>query len=76
MVGYLLEEGECTYMCPVGTFANFLDNKTQCSSCLPECSQCYIEESICLACEPDFLLNSEEYSCEFNYTCAEGYYEV
>ena len=36
-VGYLLQAGNCTYICPTGTFANYINNKTQCSTCQIGC---------------------------------------
>lgn len=37
-VGYLLQGGNCTYICPLGTFSNYVSNKTQCSTCASGCA--------------------------------------
>ena len=74
-VGYLYNEnGTCTYLCPEGTYANFVDNITQCSDCNQECTSCHISSSVCTACTSGYLL--DEATCFYNYTCPEGYYEV
>ena len=74
-VGYLLQSGRCTYICEDGTFANYLDDKTQCSACLSQCTQCFIEEDICSACDSGYLLDSEQSACLFGSTCVPGYYK-
>lgn len=71
-IGYLLQQGNCTYICPTGTFSNYINNKTQCSSCLTGCAECSIAQNICLSCTTNYLLDGS--TCFMNYICPLGYF--